>query len=975
MASASSQSRLTTPKAWPTGMNDGRLTPPASLRRDLLIFAVLGALGVLAAYFAVNIPHTALYIEGRWAFGFMGVALIRRFGPALLLAGLLSAVGFHAIPMSLCFMGNMLYALPALAVIRPVHERLLSRIDSLALYGIGWMLLMVFCYQAFNTPITWAIVAVLEGNRALPAVLESWREQPYIIEMLLVGIVSALGMAVFRVHETLRLSRRELAITLDSIGDGVIATDAQGRVTRMNPVARELTGWSLAEARGKDFRSVFRIVDDRTRRPAFNSVEQVLKENKAVHLGNGTILISRDGTERHIADSIAPLKDVNGRCIGAVLVFRDVTREYESNHSLLHSQSMLARTERIAHIGSWEWEIATDTVTWSEELYRIFGLEPTGPAPTFAEHTRLYHPDDMAALASAAEAAISEGTPYELEMRAFRADGEVRLCLARGFMGERGPDGRAIRLYGSLQDITERKRAETALRENEDKYRTLIELSPDLIAVHQDGRFRFINRAGCEMLGVDGPEAVIGRPVQDFVPPERRDESHRRIRRVIHAGGRSPVYEQRLCRADGTERTIEVVGIPIDYEGEPAIQIIARDITEQLRMNEENARLEERFHQAQKLESVGRLAGGVAHDLNNLLSPILGYGEMLLGDLSESDERRASVSEIVGAGQRARDLVRQLLAFSRKQTLSLSPIDLNEVLARFETLLRRTIREDIAIEVHTAPALPPVRGDIGQLEQVIMNLSVNAQDAMPDGGTLTIETAVADLDEDYAAAHEGARPGRYVMLGVSDTGVGMDIETRRHVFEPFFTTKAKDKGTGLGLATCYGIIKQHGGNIWVYSEESQGTTFKIYLPVCGAPAAAEKSPTPPPPAARGGETVLLVEDNEAVRNLAGTILTRQGYTVLTAENGTDALKVLENHGGPVHLLLTDVIMPEMNGRDLFARLSAQYPDLRVLFMSGYTDNVIAHQGVMDPDVSFIQKPFSVQGLAAKVRAVIDGTDG
>ena len=888
MPPGSSQRRLTDP---PPDRVDGRLTPSASLRRDLLLFVVLGGLGVIAAYFAVNIPHTAAYIEGRWAFGFMGVALIRRFGLALLLAALLSAAGFHPIPMSLCFMGNMLYALPALAVIRFVHERLLSRTDSPALYGIGWMLLMGFCYQAFNTPITWAIVGVLEGGRAWPAVLESWREQPYIIEMLLVGLVSALGMALFRVLETLRLSRRELAITLDSIGDGVIATDARGRVTRMNPVARELTGWSLAEARGKDLRSVFRVVDDRTRRPVSNLTEQVMETDKAVTLNDGVVLISRDGTERFMADSIAPLRESNGRCIGVVLVFRDVTREQAANASLKHSRAMLARTERIAQIGSWEWEIATDTVTWSDELYRIFGLDPTGPAPTFTEHPRLYHPDDMAKLSAAAEETISKGTPYELEMRAFRADGEVRHCLARGFMGERGPDGRASRLYGSLQDITEMKRAETALRENEEKYRTLIELSPDLIAVHQAGRFRFINSGGCEILGVSGPEAVIGRPVQEFVPPDRREESRRRIREVVHAGGRSPVYEQRIRRADGAERTIEVVGIPISYEGDRAIQIIARDITEQLRINEEKARLEERFHQAQKLESVGRLAGGIAHDLNNLLSPILGYGEMLLGDMSESDGRRASVSEIVGAGQRARDLVRQLLAFSRKQTLSLSPINLNEILARFESLLRRTIREDIAIEVLAASELPSVRGDIGQLEQVIMNLSVNAQDAMPDGGTLTIETSVADLDADYAAAHEGATPGRYVMLSVTDTGGGMDLDTRRHVFEPFFTTKAKDKGTGLGLATCYGIVKQHGGNIWVYSEPDRGTTFKIYLPICDAPATAEKSPAAPTPTARGGETVLLVEDNEAVRHLAATILTRQGYTVLTAQSGIDALKV------------------------------------------------------------------------------------
>ncbi|MFP4350577.1 MAG: PocR ligand-binding domain-containing protein [Desulfococcaceae bacterium] len=398
----------------------------------------------------------------------------------------------------------------------------------------------------------------------------------------------------------------------------------------------------------------------------------------------------------------------------------------------------------------------------------------------------------------------------------------------------------------------------------------------------------------------------------------------------------------------------------------------ARFITERKRAEEERARLEERFHQSQKLESIGRLAGGVAHDLNNLLSPILGYSEMLLADAVGMDPRRDSLTAIVTAGQRARDLVRQLLAFGRKQTLKVEPVDLNILLKHFHRLLRRTIREDIVIHMDLARALPPIQGDAGQLEQVVMNLAVNAQDAMPDGGELTIETSAAVLDEAYAARHEGVTPGSYVMLAVSDTGCGMDAETREHIFEPFFTTKEKHKGTGLGLATIYGIVKQHAGHIWIYSEPGAGSTFKIYLPVAGREVSAKSEAARTQPAADpgGSETILVVEDNQQVRELTNTILEREGYRVLSAHSGESALVELNRHQGPVHLLLTDVVMPDMNGRELFDKISATHPHMKVLYMSGYTDNVIAHRGVLDADIGFIQKPFVVTGLAAKVREVL-----
>ena len=389
---------------------------------------------------------------------------------------------------------------------------------------------------------------------------------------------------------------------------------------------------------------------------------------------------------------------------------------------------------------------------------------------------------------------------------------------------------------------------------------------------------------------------------------------------------------------------------------------------------QETKQLQEQFNQAQKLESIGRLAGGVAHDLNNLLSPILGYGEMLLEDSREDAFRREALEQIVNAGRRARDLVHQLLAFSRKQTLEFKPIHLNKLLIHFEKLLRRTIREDVSIHLDLEPSLPFIKGDVGQLEQVVMNLAVNAQDAMPDGGQLFIATTAIELDETDADHLEGAAPGPHVMLAVKDTGTGMTATTLKHLYEPFYTTKETGKGTGLGLATVYGIVKQHGGTIQAESSPG-GVTFRVYLPVFTAEPTGDAAQTVRNESRPGGErqrgTILLVEDNEQVRELAVIILEREGYEVLVAKNGTEALARLDEHHGRVDLLLTDVVMPEMNGKELFHKASARYPYIKVIYMSGYTDDVIARHGVMEAGVNFIQKPFAVKGLITKVREVLN----
>lgn len=511
------------------------------------------------------------------------------------------------------------------------------------------------------------------------------------------------------------------------------------------------------------------------------------------------------------------------------------------------------------------------------------------------------------------------------------------------------------------RDITAHHHALEALRESEERYRRLIEIMPEGVAVHQDGVLRMANLTGAKLLGYDSPDEVLGRPILEFIHPNDRAVILQRIRAQLERGETAPPLEERMLRRDGSIALVEVVATPFILGGKPAALVVIRDIAER-------RRLEEQLRQAQKMEAVGRLAGGVAHDFNNLLTAINGYADLLLSKLSPEDPLYQEAEAILRAGRRAATLTQQLLAFGRKQVLEMRVVNLGQLLKDLTGMLRRLISEDIDLQVFTDPRAGNVRIDPAQMEQVIVNLVVNARDAMPKGGRLILELAGVDLDEAYAYGHAEVVPGRYVCLAVSDTGHGIPPEVRGHIFEPFFSTK--ERGAGLGLATVYGIVKQFGGHIQVYSEVEQGTTFKIYLPQVEeeeSPRAVE-SPTAWP---RGTETVLVVEDNEMVRSLAGRVLRHQGYTLLEAESGESALRLAAAHPGPIHLLLTDVVMPRMSGRNLAERLRQERPELRVLYMSGYTDNVIAHHGVLEPGTPLIQKPFTPQALAQKVRAVLD----
>jgi len=410
------------------------------------------------------------------------------------------------------------------------------------------------------------------------------------------------------------------------------------------------------------------------------------------------------------------------------------------------------------------------------------------------------------------------------------------------------------------------------------------------------------------------------------------------------------------------KRTSQLVG---------ANEELAAEITERKRVEEALRASEGQLLQAQKMEAIGRLAGGIAHDFNNLLTAINGYSELTMLQLKPEDPLMHNIKEVKKAGDRAAALTRQLLAFSRKQVLQPKILDLNVVVSEIEKMLQRLIGEDIELRTVLAPELGHIKGDPGQIEQVIMNLAVNARDAMEGGGKLTIETQNVYLDEGYVKQHTTVMAGSYVMLAVSDTGQGMDEETQKRIFEPFFTTKDVGKGTGLGLSTVYGIIKQSGGHIWIYSEVGQGTTFKVYLPRVDEEAQVYKPSQERQESRSGKETVLLAEDEEMLRNLIRQVLTSFGYQVLEAANGAAALVVCEQYQDPIHLLITDVVMPEMSGRELTGRLAGLRPEMKVLFMSGYTDDTIVRHGILESDLAFLQKPFTPHDLARKVREVLD----
>jgi len=522
-----------------------------------------------------------------------------------------------------------------------------------------------------------------------------------------------------------------------------------------------------------------------------------------------------------------------------------------------------------------------------------------------------------------------------------------------------------VGVIGIALDKTDRMEVEEALKKSESSYRSLIEEAPyGICRCTVGGSFTLVNRALVRMLGCENESDLLGLNLGVDIFDDLRD--HARFIGWLQEHGSVEGVETQWKQRDGKCISVHLGGRALrDVRGQIAyFEVIAEDVSDR-------KHLELQLRQSQKLQAIGQLAGGVAHDFNNLLMVVKGHMELILGSMPQNDPLYPRLDQVQKAANRASALTRQLLAFSRMQVLQPQVLDLNVIVSGMIQMLARIIGENIELSFRPAGILGRVKADAGQMEQVLLNLVVNARDAMPSGGKLTIETGNVELDQTYASLHTVVKPGPYVMLAVSDTGCGMDAATQARIFEPFFTTKDMGKGTGLGLSTVYGVIKQSDGYIWVYSEPGHGSTFKVYLPLASESAEASKIAAAPAPSP-GSETILLVEDEDNVRTLVRDFLKNNGHTVLEAPNGAEAVRLAESHRGRIDLLVSDVIMPHMSGRELCDELRRRMPDLKVLFISGYTDDAVVRHGIVEGDVAFLQKPFSMRSLLGKIREVLDG---
>jgi len=812
----------------------------------------------------------------------------------------------------------------------------------------------------------------------------------------------------------LRASTERHSVTLQSIGDAVIVTDARGLVELLNPVAEGLISWRQDEAAGRPLEEVFRIVNEETRGKVENPVAKVLREGVVVGLANHTILIARDGTERPIADSGAPIRDEEEKITGVVLVFRDQTDERAVQKALQESEERFRATFEQAAVGVAHVALDGRFLLINDRFCRITGYDREELLQkTFREIT---HPDDVKTDEVRKQEVVDGTIPnYSLEKRYVRKDGAM-IWISITVSLVREASGSPCYFIAVIEDITRRKRAEERALHLTAVLKALRDVNQ--LITHEKDQATLLRRVCGTLVETRGfSSAWIGLPDRAEGMRIAADAGFplefNAMRAELEAGGWSACCRKArvgngvavmhdtktncvacplsltyrdtaamagVLRHAGSDYGVLVTSLPTEMADDEEEQSLFRELCEDIgfalhgiETEEAHGKLQGQLIQAQKMESVGRLAGGVAHDFNNILSVIIGYAELALYKIGPEDSLCGDMNEILKAAGRSRDITRQLLAFARKETIAPEVLDLNAGVEKMLKILRRLIGEDIDLAWHPGRALCPVLLDPSQLDQILANLCVNARDAIADVGKIDIETGMITFDKDYCTDHAGFVPGDYVVLSVSDDGCGMDRETVEKIFEPFFTTKEVGKGTGLGLATVYGIVKQNNGFINVYSEPGDGATFRIYLPGHAGDAGTESLPDAGTEVAGAGETLLVVEDEAAILKLAERILLAYNYKVLTARTPFEALKAAALH--PIDLLITDVVMPGMNGRELAEKLQSLYPRLRCLYMSGYTANVIAHRGVLDKGVHFIQKPFSPKELGAKVRAVLGKTDG
>jgi PAS domain S-box-containing protein len=761
-----------------------------------------------------------------------------------------------------------------------------------------------------------------------------------------------------RATRALRESEERVRLLLDSTGEAIYGINLEGNCIFCNPACVRLLGYDNSNnLLGKQMHSLIHHTRaDGTPYPIEECPNYLaFREGKSTHLDD-EVLWRRDNSSFAAEYWSYPMLQ-NGKLIGSVVTFVDITERKRAEQELRKSEARVRQLVESNIIGIAISDLTGRLIDANGAFLELVGYTRDDLVSGEMRWDALTPPEYYDSDRRAVEQLRSKGVAAPWEKQFSHKNGS-RVPVLIGIATLVAASG-DVECVSFVLDIGERKKSEESLR----RIAEVVESSHDaIISETLDGIVLSWNLGAQRMYGYSSAE-MLGKSLSIIVPPDRQSE-FQDILTKIRSGHKIEQLETIRLRKDGQQLSIALTVSPIkDAHGQlVGASVIARDITESKRM-------EEMFLQAQKMEAVGRLAGGVAHDFNNLLGVIIGYGEIVEGSLNKDNPLRAKVEQITKAGRRAAGLTRQLLAFSRQQIIEPTIVSLNSIVADVQKMLQRLIGEDIELTIVLCPRLASTKADQGQIEQVIMNLAVNSRDAMPDGGTLTIETANVELDERYTLSHPGLVPGSYVMLRVTDTGTGMDAETQKHIFEPFFTTKEQGKGTGLGLATVYGVIKQSGGCISVNSELGQGTIFEIYLEQVHVAPEMEQQTLELDDLCEGTETVLLVEDEESLRTLTRDVLLESNYTILEASDGLEALEIARQHKGPIHLLLTDVVMPRMSGPALAKQLAIQNPEVKVLFMSGYTGNTYKNESV--EAASILRKPFTRRDLNQKVREVLE----